>query len=79
MIMIMFIRILCKRRFKNMYCWFILICYFWKDCKREFSRLYINMEIGIYSRRYSRGNIMELNNIGNFTIVEEVMNFFFVS
>lgn len=57
MIMIMFIRIMCIRIFKNMY-WFILICYFWKDCKREFSGLYIDMEIRIYSRRYSGGNII---------------------
>lgn len=62
-----------------MCCRFILICYFWKDCKREFCGLYIDMEIRIYSRRYSGGNIMKVNNIGNFTIVEEVVNFFFVS
>lgn len=72
--MIMSIRILCKRRSKNMYCWLTLTCHSWKDCKRELSRLHTNMETGTYSRRHSRGNIMELNNTGNLTTVEEVMN-----
>lgn len=55
-------------------CWLTLTCHPWKDCKRELSRLHTNMETGTYSRRHSRGNIMELNNTGNLTTVEEVMN-----
>lgn len=74
MTMIMSIRILCTRRSKNMYCWLTLTCHSWKDCKRELSRLHTNMETGTYSRRHSGGNIMELNNTGNLTTVEEVMN-----
>lgn len=71
--MIMSIRIMCTRISKNM-CWLTLTCHSWKDCKRELSRLHTNMETGTYSRRHSGGNIMEVNNTGNLTTVEEVVN-----
>lgn len=61
-------------RSKNMCCRLTLTCHSWKDCKRELSGLHTDMETRTYSRRHSGGNIMKVNNTGNLTTVEEVMN-----
>lgn len=66
-------RIKYTRRSENM-CWLTLTCNPWKDCKRELSRLHTNMETGTYSRRHSGGNIIEVNNTGNLTTVEKIVN-----
>lgn len=74
MTMIMSIRIMCTWRSKNMCCRLTLTCHSWKDCKRELSGLHTDMETRTYSRRHSGGNIMKVNNTGNLTTVEEVVN-----
>lgn len=74
MTMIMSIRIMCTWRSKNMCCRLTLTCHSWKDCKRELCGLHTDMETRTYSRRHSGGNIMKVNNTGNLTTVEEVVN-----